>query len=246
MKKSQPTNETMKKVEKDGTFHFECSRSGECCRHMEIFLNPYDILRMAEALGMTTIQLIQDHVLFLENKQQGILKPVLKAAREGVCAFNSNRLCKIHRDRPLPCRLFPIARMDEDYHLQQVSYCKGLSSRRKQDVASYIQEEEAQEHLEAAKPYHRIMKTYVSMDGSMDLETRDLFHKVLYDFDLVFGRGYPGLTCFDKSMLAIESASFILESVRKNGDTDSNELLAGIYDKGDHFYAKMFVGKENH
>lgn len=246
MKESQPMIGKMKKVGEGGTFHFECTRSGECCRHMEIFLNPYDILRMAKALDTTTIQVIQDQLLFLENRQQGILKPVLKAAREGVCEFNSNRLCRIHRDRPLPCRLFPIARIDEDFHLQQVSYCKGLASQREQDVDTYIQEEEAQEHLDAAKPYHRVMRTYVTMDGLLDQETKDLFHTVLYDFDLVFGMSYPGLTYLEKSRLAIESAAFILERVRKNGTVDPNDLLAEIYDKGDRFYAETLAGKENH
>ena len=229
-----------RKIEPDEAFGFRCTLSGNCCRNMEIFINPYDVLRLAKALGTTTTEIIGSHLLFLENKEQGLRKPVLGAAREGVCAFNLERKCSIHRDRPLSCRLFPIARREEEFLVQEADYCKGLLQDRRITLRDYLEGEEAGIYLELSGKYHRLLK---EASASADLAKSDpwllqLFYLVLFDYDQVFGEEYALGTSELKCALSLHLAGHLIETEFNAGKVDREACLERLYTEGDRYIAE--------
>lgn len=230
----------MRKIREGEAFHFRCTLSGSCCRNMEIFINPYDVLRLAGRLGITTTGLIAGHLLFLENREQGLQKPVFKAAREGVCAFNRERRCTVHSDRPLSCRLFPLARKDGAFYLQDAPYCKGLLQDRTITLEEYLEGEEADVYLEQAGGYHELLRDTAASGTLRDADPWliQLFFLVLFDYDQVFGLEYPLEDPRDKSRLCIHLAGQLARNWFGKPLLDREAVLRTMFEEGDRFVAE--------
>ena len=229
-----------RKIELDEAFGFRCTLSGNCCRNMEIFINPYDVLRLAEALNTTTTEVIDGHLLFLENKEQGLRKPVLRAAREGICAFNVERKCTIHKDRPLSCRLFPIARREEEFLVQEAEYCKGLLQDRSVTLSVYLEGEEAGTYLEHSGAYHRLLKEAAAAVelAKVDPWLLQLFYLVLFDYDQVFGEEYGLATPEEKNRLCLHLARHLAIREFNDRKPDREACLERLFAEGDRYIAE--------
>jgi Fe-S-cluster containining protein len=72
-------------------------------------VGPYEALRLSRRLGLTTTEVIARH-----TEAGGT---VLQTREDGACAFLGPRGCSVHPDRPLACRLYPLARwVDPEGH----------------------------------------------------------------------------------------------------------------------------------
>jgi Fe-S-cluster containining protein len=86
----------------DSAFSYTCHACNRCCRNKAIRVNPYEILRLARYLGISTTQFIKRH-----TEAGGT---VLRSKENGDCFFLGEHGCSVHPDRPLACRLYPLAR----------------------------------------------------------------------------------------------------------------------------------------
>lgn len=86
----------------DTPFSYACRACSRCCYHKRIQVNPYEILRLARNRGMSTGEFI-DACLEPDG-------PFLRVRDSGACVFLSPTGCDVHRDRPLPCRTYPLGR----------------------------------------------------------------------------------------------------------------------------------------
>lgn len=95
-------------------FAFRChaglSCFNRCCRNLNLFLYPYDVVRLKARLGL-------DATRFLERHADIVLRPgghfpdvLLRMAEnpERTCPFLSDAGCAVYPDRPDTCRTFPI------------------------------------------------------------------------------------------------------------------------------------------
>ncbi|MFA4837419.1 MAG: YkgJ family cysteine cluster protein, partial [Dehalococcoidia bacterium] len=96
-------------------FKFDChtqvSCFGKCCRDVNIFLTPYDVLRMKNALGIPSAEFLEKYAtpLILEENQLPVL--LLKMGEDDAdkkCPFVSDAGCTIYNDRPWSCRMYPV------------------------------------------------------------------------------------------------------------------------------------------
>jgi uncharacterized protein len=83
-------------------FSYTCHACKRCCRNKAIRVNPYEVLRLARRLGLSTTE-------FIERKTEAG-GTVLRSAENGNCVFLNDRGCSVHPDRPLACRIYPLAR----------------------------------------------------------------------------------------------------------------------------------------
>jgi Fe-S-cluster containining protein len=83
-------------------FSYACGRCSRCCRDKGIALNPYEVLRLARNRGLTTTELIARF-----TERAGTL---LGRRDDGACVFLGAAGCEVHPDRPLVCRIYPLAR----------------------------------------------------------------------------------------------------------------------------------------
>jgi Fe-S-cluster containining protein len=96
-------------------FKFACHPGvpcfGKCCANVNIFLTPYDVLRMKNALGISSTEFLKEHTIPLSLEENQLPVVLLKMAEdeEKKCPFVSNEgICAIYEDRPWACRMYPL------------------------------------------------------------------------------------------------------------------------------------------
>ena len=94
----------------------DCAGCSECCKGMgnSVVLDPYDIWRLENGLGIPFVQMIGRQVML--SVVDGLILPSLNMENNtGVCPFlNAEGRCSIHTFRPGICRLFPLGRYYHD------------------------------------------------------------------------------------------------------------------------------------
>lgn len=226
-------------------FNFSCQKTGNCCNKMEIFLNPFDILEIASCKGITTSEVIDRYVIFLENAKQGIQRPIFKEARNGFCSFNENKLCTIHMNRPLSCRLFPLNRKNGKLYNSNSSFCKGLKVEKEITIDKYITGEGLKEYIEGADLYHNLIEDLTKKYdfSKIDYYLKSLFFIILYDFDRVFVEYTKyDLSSMEKLKLSLHVAKYLGDNYFSLSDYSKEELLNNIFNLGDSYIDKNIKG----
>ena len=145
----QKINGNRRLLDKD-KFRFECHPEvacfTRCCRNADMYLYPYDIIRMKERLGISSDQFLKKHTIsaFRDNKYFPSLMLKMSDDEEKSCPFLSDKGCTVYEDRPFSCRAYPleraVARLNDGYgrlvqyfvanhshcfgHMEEARYCK--------------------------------------------------------------------------------------------------------------------------
>ncbi len=149
------------RLTESGTFHFACNDSlpcfTQCCRDVNIYLSPYDILRLRKALGG------MDSAGFLARYTQNFLAKVtnipvvqLLMDRQTLrCPFVTERGCSVYLDRPWACRMFPLdlAPGGEYTLIAGKERCKGLLEPGSASVGRWLEGQGVGRYAEMEKEY---------------------------------------------------------------------------------------------
>jgi Fe-S-cluster containining protein len=98
----------------EDTFRFAChpgvSCFNKCCADVNIFLSPYDVLRMKRRLGMKSGDFLDKYTLMPVHKDMKTPVVVLRMNddEDKSCPFLTEGGCGIYSDRPWPCRMYPL------------------------------------------------------------------------------------------------------------------------------------------
>jgi len=96
------------------TFNFRCHAAlacfNRCCRNLNLFLYPYDVLRLSRRLTISTDEFIERHVDVVLRDGQYFPEVLLRMAdnTEKTCPFLTDAGCDVYPDRPDACRTFPV------------------------------------------------------------------------------------------------------------------------------------------
>ena len=122
------------RLEAEQYFRFSCNSRvscfTECCQDVTIVLTPYDAVRMKNALGISSEEFLEKHTIIIPKEKHLIPLVVLKMNEaDKKCPFVGKEGCSIYKDRPWPCRMYPLD-MDEEgmfTFITDPSRCQGLS-----------------------------------------------------------------------------------------------------------------------
>jgi Fe-S-cluster containining protein len=89
-------------LERESPFSFSCNACGRCCTGKVIMAGPHEILGMSRVLGIGTTEFL---ALYADNGGT-----TLRAEADGPCVFLAPSGCRVHPQRPLVCRLYPLGR----------------------------------------------------------------------------------------------------------------------------------------
>lgn len=95
-------------------FCFRCypgiSCFNRCCRNLNLFLYPYDVIRLRKCLAMSSGEFIDAYtdVVFRETSYFPSVLLRMAENEEKTCPFLSQDGCRVYMDRPQTCRAFPI------------------------------------------------------------------------------------------------------------------------------------------
>ena len=87
---------------RESAFSYSCQGCSRCCYHKVIRVGPYEALRLARHLGISTTTFLREH-----TEAGGT---VLRTRPEdGGCVFLGAEGCTVHPARPLACRIYPLS-----------------------------------------------------------------------------------------------------------------------------------------
>jgi Fe-S-cluster containining protein len=125
-----------------------------CCKDADMYLYPYDIIRMKNGLGISSDRFIEQYTIqaFRDNPHFPSLMLKMSDDKEKSCPFLSPVGCNIYKDRPFSCRSYPLERAvarrgDENgrkvlFFIMRHSYCLGHKESREWTVMGWIQDQE--------------------------------------------------------------------------------------------------------
>ncbi len=96
------------------TFEFRChpkvSCFNRCCRNLNFFLNPYDIIRLKQRLALSSAEFIETYTDIIVRPGNHFPDVMLRMAdnEERTCPFLTDAGCRVYPDRPHTCRAFPV------------------------------------------------------------------------------------------------------------------------------------------
>jgi Fe-S-cluster containining protein len=102
------------RLEENDTFDFRCHPGvacfNRCCRNLNLFLYPYDVLRLKKRLGISSDQFLERHVDVVLREGSYFPEVLLRmsADAEKTCPFLTPEGCAVYPDRPDACRTFPL------------------------------------------------------------------------------------------------------------------------------------------
>jgi Fe-S-cluster containining protein len=180
-------------------FGYACNRCSRCCYRMLIQVNPYEIGRLAQLMGVSTSA-------FVARWTKGGAGLHLGHKESGACVFLGPQGCEVHSDRPLACRLYPLGRHVEPdgterwSHLTAHPKTAGVYSK-SGTIADYIAGQGAEPFMRATDEYaiwyraaHQLLEEAAAPDESAsEVEDLDLLDmdSVIADHAAMSGEDAP-------------------------------------------------------
>ncbi|MBW1747501.1 MAG: YkgJ family cysteine cluster protein [Deltaproteobacteria bacterium] len=182
------------------TFKFSCTQKiscfNECCRDLNQFLTPYDILRLKNQLGLTSSIFLERYTTRHTGPETGLPIITLKtdSAHEFKCPFVTASGCRVYEDRPSSCRMYPLIRVasrsretgtvTEQYMLLKEAHCLGCKQGHQWTVRKWIENQEVAIYNQMNDMFMEIigLKNRL-LPGPLDIKSGLMFHWACYDLD---------------------------------------------------------------
>ncbi|MFC1989881.1 YkgJ family cysteine cluster protein [Chloroflexota bacterium] len=183
----------------DGKFKYSCHKGlscfGKCCGNVNIFLTPYDVLRMKQALGISSDEFLGEYTLSLILQDQQIPVALLKMGDDEnkKCPFVTAEGCSIYQDRPWACRMYPLglaspkaeAEGEEFCFLaDDESLCLGFKEDKEWKVKEWLTDQGVDTYNQKSQAYMQFTMNESFKDGK-ELEPAkvQMFYQTCYNLD---------------------------------------------------------------
>jgi Fe-S-cluster containining protein len=193
-------NDNLTPIEPDKSFRFACSPEvacfNECCRDLNQFLYPYDILRLKQRLGLPSGEFLKRYTIQHVGPESGLPVVALKAAdaERLTCPFVTPDGCRVYPDRPASCRTYPLARavsrnretgrVSEHFMLLKEPHCLGFNVSKSQTARQWIDDQQIRIYNHFNDRLLEIIRLKSQLrPGPLDPESQQLFYGALYDLD---------------------------------------------------------------
>ena len=156
-----------------GTVQFDChpgvSCFTRCCKDADMYLYPYDVVRMKNRLSLSSGRFLDRYTFQAVRDNPYFPSVMLKMSdnEEKWCPFLSNNGCMIYEDRPFSCRAYPLERAvaragNENertvlFFVAEDPYCMGHEEVRQWTVNEWIADQEIH-------PYNDMNDLWVDID----------------------------------------------------------------------------------
>lgn len=176
-------------------FHLECFN--KCCADVNIFLTPYDVLRLRSALEMSSAEFLRKHTIIPFDKNQKFPVPLLlmSDSDDKICSFvDPDKGCTVYTDRPWPCRMYPLGMAspgDEAdnasepfYFIMKEDVCLGLGKPKEWTVSEWMQDQGIPKYAEFGELFKEVT-LHKRAGGSWKPSAKqvEMYWMALYDID---------------------------------------------------------------
>ncbi|MBS3809417.1 MAG: YkgJ family cysteine cluster protein [Desulfobacterales bacterium] len=182
----------------EDTLRFDCHENlscyKRCCRDVTIFLTPYDILRMKNALGILSEEFLPAFTkTWIGEKGFPVAALKMSDDEDKSCPFLTRQGCRIYRDRPWSCRIYPlqpeISPQTEKagrqyYSVMNVPFCRGFQENRTTTVKQWLEEQEVPLYTEMESPFKNITRNPFLCDQVIkNPKIQQMYYMASYDLD---------------------------------------------------------------
>jgi len=173
-------------------FTFSCHQGIECykqcCRDINIFLTPYDVLRMKNRLALSSEDFLNTYTELLISKNTGLPVVVLKMNEDDdkTCPFITSYGCKIYEDRPWACRMAPLDIKGEGKYgfLFDRSRCLGRNEDKEWTVREWLKDQGLDVYNEMEELFNEVVSQInLPEDGKVPPQVIRMFYLVCYNLD---------------------------------------------------------------
>lgn len=188
------------RMNKESKFNFSChtgiSCFNMCCTDVNIFLTPYDVIRLKNKLGISSQEFL-DKYTFLpidESQNHPVVMLKMNGDEKKSCPFVRENGCSVYGDRPWSCRMFPlgvaspkVSRGDDGgkfYFMIEEPVCKGYMEHKDQAVGDWIKEQGIEEYAEMGELFKEIsLHDYFKEKKQLTPAKLEMFYTVCYNID---------------------------------------------------------------
>jgi uncharacterized protein len=188
---SNKSGKEMTRMDPDHVFKFNCAPGvpcfTNCCQDVTIVLTPYDVLRLKNALGVSSSEFIDRYTLVLSKEKQLIPMVVLKMNEDDKrCPLVTEKGCTVYNDRPWPCRMFPLNMNDDGTFsfITDEERCKGFREDEVQRISEWLISQGVPVYDEVNLLFSQVTSPLKAQD--MDIDNPKIFKMVfmaLYNLD---------------------------------------------------------------
>jgi len=182
------------------SFRFSCSPHvpcfNECCRNLNQFLTPYDILRLKNHLGLSSGKFLRKYTTQHTGPESGLPIVALKPndPHKLTCPFVTDTGCRVYINRPSSCRTYPLMRavtrsrstgeMTAQFMMLRESHCLGFEEGKTRTLQQWIEEQGLAVYNENNDKLMQIISLKNRLiQGPLDIKSSQLFYTALYDQD---------------------------------------------------------------
>lgn len=157
-------------------FHFVCHDAlpcfTQCCKDVNIYLTPYDVLRLRKALGIGATDFLSRYTQHFLAKGANV--PVVQLLMNPdtlYCPFVTEEGCQVYENRPWACRMFPLDLSPQDRKYRLIAgkeRCKGLFERTEKNVGEWLKNQGVEEYAEMDAAFQRVVPERFRPGAPMD------------------------------------------------------------------------------
>ena len=213
----------------DEKFRFSCHSGlpcyNSCCRDLNIFLTPYDVLRIRKGMGLSSEEFLQKYTTTL-LADDGIPLVVLKMTEDQTktCPFVSPEGCTIYPDRPWSCRMypvFPLSSEEVEFLIEQKGSCLGYAQEQEWTIREWKTHQDIDIYDSMNQTYKDITHhDFFQKGNKLDSGRAKLLYQACYDLDW-FKRFIFNTKFFDKY--------YVEQDIIDRMEKDDHELLLFSY-----------------
>jgi uncharacterized protein len=171
-------------------FQFRCYPElpcfNQCCRDVNIYLTPYDVVRMRKKLGLSSTAFLSKYTRLFLSKTTNL--PIVLLAMDPQtldCKLVTDQGCSVYNDRPWACRMYPLDLTGTNGEYSTIvseQKCLGLREASTSTVMEWLQSQGIQPYLQMDEMFQSIIPEELISSGRIDVGMGKTVY-LAYDLD---------------------------------------------------------------
>ncbi len=166
----------------------------KCCSDVNLFLTPYDILRLRNSLGINSEKFLDRHTIMPIDKNQNHPVVLLKMLDDEdlSCPFlDLKKGCTVYEDRPWACRMFPVGKASPKeekampfYFFMREDICEGWKEETSWSIRGWIKDQGVEPYDKMGELFKQVsLHDFFGKGGKLTPPQMEMFHMVSYNLD---------------------------------------------------------------
>ena len=185
------------RLNENSSFKFNCHNKvscfNQCCSDVNIFLTPYDIIRLKNKLKISSQEFLDKYTFLPIHEKQTHPVVMLKMNNDEnkSCPFVTSDGCSVYEDRPWSCRMFPIGvaspkenTQETFYFILEESVCQGYKENKNWTINDWMNSQKVKEFTEMGDLFKEISLHQFFQTGKQLTPAKlEMFYTVCYNID---------------------------------------------------------------